>query len=89
MWSDQFGIITFIEDDNEELVGQVPISRILAITNPMENPPWHDGTEVTPEGVAAALRERRFELVPYSADLWRVGRSDWTSPSESTASIAV
>jgi hypothetical protein len=78
-WSDRGGIIRFEEDDAEEFVGEIPIGRILAVTNPLACPPWHDGTEVSEGGVASALAESRFERRPYSSDMTTVGRQDWTS----------
>jgi hypothetical protein len=78
-WSDRGGIIRFEEDESEEFVGEVPLGRILAVTNPLTDPPWHDGTEVCETGVAAALAERRFERQPYSSDMTTVAREDWTS----------
>jgi hypothetical protein len=78
-WSGRGGIIRFEENEDEEFVGEVPMGRILAVADPLADPPWHDGTEVTREGVAAALVERRFERQPYSSDTMTVGRQDWTA----------
>ncbi len=78
-WSDRGGFILFEEDEREEFVGEVPIDRVLGIIDPIANPPWHDGIDVSERGVAAALAAGRYEKRPYSSNLVTVCGKGWTS----------
>lgn len=78
-WSGPGELIRFEENEDEEFVGFVPIGRVLAIIDPVAEPPWHDGEDVTVEGVQAALAEERFELRPYSSDTLSTRRDEWTA----------
>lgn len=78
-WKGRGGMIVFEENDRGELIGHLPITRILEITDPVAEPPWHDGQDVTRDGVMAAIKEARLEPRPYSVDLMTVNRDDWTA----------
>lgn len=78
-WLHRGGIVRFVPDHRNMLVGLVPIDRVLDIIDPQKDPPWHDGADVTKEGVLSALADERFERRPYSSDLLSACRQDWTS----------
>lgn len=78
-WAGRGGIIRFEPCDGNDLVGHVPIDRLLEITNPVSDPPWHDGSDVAIAGVMEAIREQRYEKRPYSSDLLSICRREWNS----------
>lgn len=78
-WRERGGIIRIGLDDKDRLVGFIPIDRLLEITDPISEPPWHDGPDVSREGVLSAISDGRFEQRPYSCDLLSVCRREWNS----------
>lgn len=78
-WRERGGIIRIGLDDQDRLVGFIPIDRLLEITDPIAEPPWHDGPDVSRDGVLSAISEGRLEKRPYSSDLLSVCRREWNS----------
>lgn len=78
-WRERGGIIRIGLDDQDRLVGFIPIDRLLEITDPVADPPWYDGPDVSREGVMSAIAEGRLHDRPYSSDLLAVCRSEWNS----------
>ncbi len=78
-WRERGGIIRIGLDDQDRLVGFIPIDRLLEITDPIADPPWYDGPDVSREGVMSAIAEGRLHDRPYSSDLLAVCRNEWNS----------
>lgn len=62
---------------DDEIVGTVPIVR-LEMNNPLVNSPWFDGPDVSQQGVEQAIREGRFEALPYPGFSFS-GNSSWNN----------
>lgn len=73
-WGGDNELVEIGFEDNR-IWGRIPLTRITSVFDPFEFPPWSDGQGVSKAGVEAALKEGRFERLPYSA--YSLG-PDWT-----------
>jgi hypothetical protein len=75
-WGGADGLIAAVVRD-DEIVAEIPLSRMIAHTNPLQNPPWRGGRGVTVDGILRALAEERLERTSYSNVESNGDKAEW------------